>query len=199
MSEAAPASSAGMLRLEVKALTAKKACYCIVQRNAAFSKGTPIGTTALSNCLGIVIYNRLGKCGVVAHVEAQAREEYAQVVDKVLEKLMHAMNTGGGNQGSLSVVLMGNADGTGEAYCASVEASLYKHVGAGARLNKFGILDLRNNTARGDIGKATTDLGGNYRSCILDPANEVLWVDSMSTNIAPLPSRPGDVAHLVIQ
>jgi hypothetical protein len=188
-----------LLRLQVKALNEKMSCYSIAQREAAFSKGSPVGTRSLFNCMGIVIYNRVGGCGVVAHVEARGQEDYAQVVDTVLQKLMYAMNTGGGDKGSLSVVLMGNAGGGDEKFCASVEASLYKHVGAKARLNKFGILDLRNSTARGRIGATTTDLGGAYGGCILDPAHEVLWVDATCVNIVSTKEVPGDVEYLVIQ
>ena len=210
MSEATPSSSSssssssstaspGLLRLQVRALNEKMTCSSIAQRNAAFSKGSPVGTRALVNCLGIVIYNRLGGCGVVAHVEAQGQEDYAGVVDTVLQKLMYAMNTGGGDKGSLSVVLLGNAGGADAEFCERVEASLYRHVGANARLNRFGILDLRNSTARGKIGAATTDLGGNYGGCILDPAHEVLWVDTICTNVLDTKEEPGDVKRLVIQ
>lgn len=185
------------MRLEVKALHEEKRSYNITQRYAAFSKGSLVGTRNLFNCMGIVIYNRVGECGVVAHVEAQ-NVGYAGAVDSALETMMHTLNTSGGDVGSVAVVLLGNAAGHDAEFCEQVEASLYKHAGARFRLNKFDILDLRNSQARGKIGAAKTELGGLIGGFVLDPARETLWVDSFS-HVLDVDAKPGDVKQFPIQ
>jgi hypothetical protein len=85
--------------------------YIICQRFAAFTKGSPVGTSNLLNCMGIVIHNTVGRVGVVAHVEAQtSTEHYNAVVDKVLKALIDKLNSYV-DIGRFSVVLLGNAGG----------------------------------------------------------------------------------------
>lgn len=67
----------------------------VLQKYAVFSDGPPIGTTNMMNCLGIVIYNRVGACGIEAHVEA-AGADYAAWVDRPLETMTVRLNEKGG-------------------------------------------------------------------------------------------------------
>ncbi len=148
----------------------------VAQGSALFSRGTPIGTVNLINCMGIVIYSRVGGFGALAHVEAVQGIAYAATVDTTLQRMMTALTEHGGVAGSLSVVLLGNGAGAAlPGFNQLVEASLFNHVGAGFHLNKFDIMDMRNVGAGARIGRAQP-LPGLFGNCVLDPVNETLWV-----------------------
>ena len=71
-----------------------------------------VGTKNMFNCLGIVIHNAQGSCGVITHVEAQdSEDEYISHIEQAIQKMMIKLNASGGNQGSLEVVTLGNAGG----------------------------------------------------------------------------------------
>ncbi len=170
--------------------------YTICQRFAAFTKGSPVGTSSLMNCMGIVIHNNVGRVGVVAHVEAQTSEEnYNAVVDKVLKALIDKLNVYL-NIGSFSVVLLGNAGGSDGKFCSGVEKSLYKQAGPG-RLDELNIVDNRNGKAYGIIGGGA--VSGSYHGCVYQPKKEMLWLYAWSSVVGRSEPQPPDVETLEIQ
>lgn len=158
------------------------------QRFAAVTSCTPIGTYNLANCLGIVVHNRLGSVGCVAHVEATADiKSYLIAVDKTLKKIMCQLNAKGGDKGSLSVVLLGNANGISSDFNSGLKSQIYDIVGDGARLNRFDFADLRNGGARGLIGQ-TLGFSGMFGGCIYTPKKEclqLLTLKGISSNNSP--------------
>jgi hypothetical protein len=170
--------------------------YIICQRFAAFTKGSPVGTSNLLNCMGIVIHNTVGRVGVVAHVEAQtSTEHYNAVVDKVLKALIDKLNSYV-DIGRFSVVLLGNAGGSDEKFCNGVEESLYKQAGPG-RLDEVNIVDNRNGRAYGMIGGGA--VFGSYHGCVYQPKKETLWLYGWSSVVGRSESQPPDVETLEIQ
>jgi hypothetical protein len=162
------------LRLKIEELREEKKSFNIPQRYGVHSKGSLIGTRSLMNCLGVVIHNRIGNIGMVAHIEAQSDlDNYNSVVDRILKVMIEKLNENGGDIGSISVVLLGNAQSK-----VSVDRNIF-----GLRLCPLDFADFR--------GKA----GG----CILDPINETLWWDFVCANIADVPSQPSDTIHFKIQ
>src|SRR5687767_8881639 len=134
------------MRLKVSSPAGNYTASSVPQRFAAFTDDKPVGTVNLANCMGIVIHNRLGHCGVVAHVEAGANSsKYAADIDYALRQMMSTLNTAGGSSGSLSIVILGNANGGTPDFNEAVEKSIWEHVGEGlaARLNKLDLMDAR--------------------------------------------------------
>lgn len=170
--------------------------YIICQRFAAFTKGSPVGTNNLLNCMGIVIHNTFGRVGVVAHVEAQtSTEHYNAVVDKVLKTLIDKINNYV-DIGSFSVVLLGNAGGNDKKFCDGIEESLYKQAGPG-RLDEVHIVDNRNGRAYGIIGEGA--VSGSYHGCVYQPKKETLWLYGWSSIVGRSEPQPPDVETLEIQ
>ena len=146
----------------------------VKQRYAVYSEGPPIGTTGLMNCLGIVIYNQAGQCGIVAHVEAAAAADYPAVVDGALETMMQTLNKGKARGGDLSVVLLGNAAG-GDDLTKRLGESVTKHV-TRLRQNTPDFQDLRTNRGSNVHGAQSSVYKGKWGGCVLDPKNGILWI-----------------------
>ena len=157
--------------------TSAEACaieaYAISQRYAIFSSGPAIGTNNLMNCLGIVIHNRVSKTGVIAHVEAQSKnEEYLIDIDNSLKKMMIVINQNSRVMGSLALVLTGNG-GSDTEFSQQLSKLVYKHVGVGFRLLRSDFMDSRN-VRSGRIGGATAISDGFFGGFVYSPDNEKL-------------------------
>jgi hypothetical protein len=162
-----------VVRLNVVSDGTSAEAYAISQRKAIFSSGPAIGTNNLFNCLGIVIHNRASKTGVIAHVEAQTtKEKYLIDIDNSLKKMMRVINENSRVMGSLVVVLTGNCSGDVE-FSQQLSNLIYKHVGAGFRLNRSDFMDSRNVTS-GRIGGAVAISGGVFGGFAYSPDNEKL-------------------------
>jgi hypothetical protein len=185
------------MRLSVDTIQRPTQCFTIPQRYAAFTKGSSIGTTNLFNCMGIVIHNRVGAVGAVAHVEAQSSGDYPTAVGSCVQQLLEVINANGGDKGSLSVVLLGNAGNAVEITPELRSVLLNTML---IRLNKLDIMDLRNGAGRGLIGVEPT-VKGMLGACIYNPGSETVWVGSGIGNQRPVPSssQPEDVKTLKVQ
>ena len=150
------------MRLNVIDTQPTNAAVMVSQGWAAMSKTCLIGTANLFNCLGIVIHNRVGNVGVVAHVEAKNSKDYLKDIKGALKEIMAKINDSGGGSGSLSVVLLGNS-GANSDFNQSLESAVYEFVAPGYRLKKQDLMDLRRPTCR--IGSAAGPKGPFRATC----------------------------------
>ena len=188
------------MRFTVEEATGTHEAYVIPQRWAVISTGPPIGTQTMLNCLGIIIHNRVGEVGAVAHVEAQSPQDaYLRDIDKALETVVARINQAGGATGSFAVVLMGNGGNLGSQFDQDLEALLYRHVGAMFRLKKLDIMDIRNGPSRGTIGAAQPPTG-LFTACVYEPLEERLWLMSgYQPSIIELDGKHHDVQKFPVQ
>jgi hypothetical protein len=161
------------MRLTIQPLNAPMQSVNIAQTQAARSASSPIGTRNLMNCLGVVLHNRLGNVGVIAHVEAQSNAaQYDQVANAAIAKMLADLNAHGGSTGSLSLALLGNA-------------GAHKVV---INRNPFGF-----RLAPPDF----TDRRGQEGAFILDPVKETLYVDMFGAHVADAPSNRGVTVYAI--
>jgi len=171
------------LTVQEIAVNATVSAYLIPQKKGVAMWGAMVGTKNMFNCLGIVIHNAQGSCGVITHVEAQdSEDEYISHTEQAIQKMMIKLNASGGNQGSLEVVTLGNAGGGQGKFGEKLLFVIEKHTGIAAtapRLKRQDLLDLRNRSARGQIGtRSATGLDTDYLALAYDPLNETVWVDN---------------------
>jgi hypothetical protein len=176
--------------------------YLIPQKIAATTTGSVVGTTNMFNCTGIIIHNSQGNCGVITHVEAQTRDgDYLAAMFGAFELMMSKLNSIGGGNGPLDVVIMGNAGGSA-LYAEMLADKLPKWTGLGPaahRLQLNAIFDLRNTRNRMlGTGLVPGNVGGMLMAFAYNPSAATLWVDS-GLNITGLNNQPVDVKTFAIQ
>jgi hypothetical protein len=158
------------MRLKIQNLNSKMQAVLVPQRFAGRSASSLVGTRNLMNCLGIVLHNRLGKVGVVGHVEAQSTsQEYDRATQAALARMFADLNANGGGTGSLSLVLLGNMGAHKAAI--PIDREFFSD-----RITMADFADLR---VPPDKKGEKAQVG----ACILDPKNEILYTDALGKNI----------------
>jgi hypothetical protein len=175
--------------------------FLIPQKLAATTTGSAVGTSNMFNCTGVIIHNPQGNCGVVAHVEAQTDDlDYLESMFEAFQLMMSKLNSIGGGNGPLDVVLMGNGGGSA-LYAEMLLDKLPKWTGLAAapRLVPNAIIDMRNTQHRMlGTGAVPGNAGGRLMAFVYNPAAGSLAVD-MGLNISGGSPKPADVTTFAIQ
>ena len=175
--------------MNIKIVTSKegKAALC-QQQFAVSSDKTPLGTTGLANCTGLVLFPSSGTgLSAVAHVEARTdKAEYRKCLVTALTTMLGTMKKQDGT--GMSLVLLG-AVATGMGGEVEDHAIKVQAIFRGLKFDDAEIMDLRNFSHYG-VGSARLEDESSVPKligmCVFSPASGTLEVFGATGAIKPL-------------
>ncbi|WP_270936215.1 hypothetical protein [Falsiroseomonas oryzae] len=163
--------------------------FMIPQRFTVRSiQGRRIGTSALMNCMGLVIHSPQHRIGCVAHIEAEGTTAaYITAFQRYLAYMLSKIIKYGGSDGGMQVGLFGNVQGsTDGVLSAAIRNSC---IAAGIRSTE--ISDQRNCANLGLFQPAGPHrpLGGLYGAIAYDPTAGIVdcYAQTVGPPIVPVP------------
>jgi len=160
-----------------------KAKFCSQRFGAISTDGTPVGTTSMFNCTGLVLFpNGKGAVkspGAVGHVEARnGTALYQRCIGTAIAQMIKQMKEQNGNR--LALVLLGNAAAANaEKDVVAAENKSLSEIILGLGFADADVIDLRNGMTKPlGAGRAEKKPEGKFPNCVFHPKTQTLYLFS---------------------